>query len=91
MNTAAPTTTALLTEPLFTTATQLHLRHLLQLTQRESVSSTARLELNQPIDSFDTADLKDFEQVNGGLDVLGSKLRTRDRRTSDGSMSCTVS
>ena len=76
MNTAAPTTTALLTEPLVTTATQLHLHHLLQLTQRESVSST---------------DLKDFEQVNGGLDVLGSKLRTRDRRTSDGSMSCTVS
>ena len=55
------------------------------------MSSTARLELNQPIDSFDTADLKDFEQVNGGLDVLGSKLRTRDSRTSDGSMSCTVS
>ena len=55
------------------------------------MSSTARHELNQPIDSFDTADLKDFEQVNGGLGVLGSKLRTRDRRTSDGSMSCTVS
>ena len=70
MNTAAPMTTALIKEPSFVTATQLHSRHSFNSTQHESLNSTARLELNQPIDSFDTVALKDFEQVNGGSDVL---------------------
>ena len=54
------------------------------------MSSTARLELNQPIDSFNTVTLKDFEQFNDGLNMLESNLKTRISRTSDDSMSCTV-
>ncbi len=58
-------------------------------TQPESVSSTARLELTQPIDSFDTVALKDSEQVNDGLDMLESNLKTNISRTSR--VSCIVS
>ena len=53
------------------------------------MSSTARLELTQPIDSFDTVALKDSEQVNDGLDMLESNLKTNISRTSR--VSCIVS
>ena len=89
MNTAAPMTTALIKEPSFVTATQLHSRHSFNSTQHESLNSTARLELNQPIDSFDTVALKDSEQVNDGLDMLESNLKTNISRTSR--VSCIVS
>ena len=63
-------TTALITEPLFVAATQILSHPSFSSTQHESVNSTAGLELNQPIDSFDTVALKDLEQVNGGSYVL---------------------
>ncbi len=53
------------------------------------MSSTARLELTQQIDSFDTVALKDSEQVNDGLDMLESNLKTNISRTSR--VSCIVS
>ena len=84
-------TTALITEPLFVAATQLHSHPSFSSTQHESVNSTAGLELNQSTDSFDTVALKDSEQVNDGLDLLESNLKTRISRTSEGTVSCTVS
>ena len=84
VNTAAPMTTAPITEPLFVATTQLLSHPSFNSTQHESVNSTAGLELNQPIDSSDTVALKDLEQVNGGSDVLDQVNERRHHRQSDG-------